>query len=158
LEEKQKGRIERYLLNADRFMFGLMPGNQKENYSWLEHKGFRFTKTRYGLVSQQLLRDPGLEELLTRLIIPAVREYFPDDTLNALRKLWYLGEKPELKQLDKLEVKGNGYEGPNRAFYWQPFVEISAQFHYVERWGELAGIWFEEIEPWIKEIETHNER
>jgi len=152
MDDKQKGRIERYLLNADRFMWGLGPGNQKETYTWLEDKKFRFTKARYGLVIQQLLRNPGLEELLTRLVIPTVKEMFPDDTLNELRKLWNIGELPDLKKdINRLEVKGKGNPGPDRAFHWRSFVEISTQFHYVERWGELAGIWFEEIEPWIRE-------
>lgn len=150
MDDKQKGRIERYLLNADRFMWGLPPGNQKETYSWLERKGFRFTRARYGLVAQQLLRDPGLEELLTRLIIPAVREQFPNETLNTLRKFWLLGELPDLKPVSQMKVEGRGYAGPDQAFHWRPFIEISTQFHYVERWGELAGIWFEEIEPWVK--------
>jgi len=152
MDDKQKGRIERYLLNADRFMWGLGPGNQQKNYKWLEDKGFRFTRARYGLVTQQLLRHPGIEELLTRLVIPTVKEMFPDDTLNELRKLWYIGELPDLKKdINRLKVKGKGYKGdpgPDRAFQWRPFIEISTQFHYVERWGDFAGVWFEEIEPY----------
>jgi hypothetical protein len=27
-----------------------------------------------------------------------------------------------------------------------PFIEVNTQFNYVERWGEFAGPWFEEIE------------
>ena len=149
MDDKQKGRIERYLLNASRFMWGLGPGNQQENYKWLEGQGFRFTRARYGLVTQQLIRHPGIEELLTRLIIPTVKEKFPDSTLNELRKFWYIGELPDLrKDVDRLEVRGKGVPGPDRAFHWRPFLEISTQFHYIERWGELAGIWFEEIEPY----------
>lgn len=151
MDDAQKGRIERYLMNADRFMWGLGPGNQQDNYRWLEDKGFHFTKARYSLVTQQLLRHPGIEELLTKIIIPIVKETFPEDTLNELRKFWYIGQLPGLKDIDKLEVKGKGDPGPHRAFHWRPFLEISTQFHYVERWGELAGIWFEEIQPHSQE-------
>ena len=157
MDDKQKGKIERYLLNADRFMWGLGPNNQKENYTWLKHKGFQFTRASYGLVIQQLLRDPGLEDILTRLIIPIVREQFPHETLDTLRKLWFLGELPDLKRVNELKVEGKGNAGSDRAFHWRPFLEIHTQFHYTERWGELAGIWFEEIEPWLKEKETRNE-
>lgn len=160
MDDIQRGRIERYLLNADRFMWGLGRGNQRENYQWLEGKGFRFSRARYSLVVEQLLRHPGLEELLIRLIIPVVKELMPDDTLDELRRLWHAGQLPDLKKdLSRLEVKGEGNPGPDRAFHWWPFVEISTQFHYVERWGQLAGIWFEEIEPWwISEHTTKNER
>lgn len=157
MDDKQKRKIERYLMNANRFMWGLGPGNQQKNYDWLEDEEFKFTRTRYGLVTQQLLRNPGIEELLTTLVIPTVKEMFPDDTLNELRKLWYIGELPNLKKdINRLEVNGKVDPGPDRAFHWRPFVEISTQFHYVERWGELAGVWFEEIEPWIGESQSKN--
>lgn len=145
MDEKQKGRIERYLLNASRFLWGLGRGNQKQTYAWLEHKGFAFTRARYGLVLQQLLRNPGLEELLRSLIIPSVRERFPDETLDALRRFWHLGERPNLNRVNQLQVQGSDYG------IWRPFLEIDTQFQYVEKWGELAGVWFEEIEPWFKE-------
>lgn len=146
MDDKQKGRIERYLMNASRFMWGLGPGNQRQNYAWLEKEGFKFTRTRYGLVIQQLIRYPGIIEVFNRLIVPTVKAYFPEATINVLREHWYLGERPSLSTLRSLDVKGKGEPGPDRAFHWRPFVEINTQFHYVERWGEMAGVWFEEIE------------
>lgn len=151
MDEKKKGRIERYLMNASRFMWGLGPGNQKANYAWLEKEGFKFSRARYGLVTHQLLRYPGIEKLLNKLIIPAVKERFPEDTLSALKEHWYRGEWPNLSNLKGMDVKGKGEPGADRAFHWHPFVEISTQFHYVERWGNFAGIWFEEIEPLLNE-------
>ena len=32
-----------------------------------------------------------------------------------------------------------------------PFLEINTQFNYVKKWGEFAGVWFEEIEPVLDE-------
>ena len=146
MDDKQKERIEHYLMNADRFMWGLGPGNQRQNYAWLEKEGFKFTRTTYGLVTQQLIRYPGIMEILNRLIIPTVKAIFPEATINVLQEHWHRGERPDLPTLNRLDVKGKGEPGPDRAFHWRPFIEISTQFHYIERWGELAGIWFEEIE------------
>ncbi len=157
MDYNQKGRIERYLLNTNRFMWGLAPGNQKVNYAWLEKEGFKFTRARYGLVIQQLIRYPGIEELLNKLVVPSIMKRFPELTINALREHWYRGEWPDLSTLKGLEVNGKGDPGVDRFFHWRPLVEISTQFHYVERWGEFAGIWFEEIEPWLKEKEVRNE-
>ena len=149
MDDKQKRRIERYLMNASRFMWGLGPGNQRENYNWLERNGFKFTRARYALVIQQLLHSPGIEEVIDKIVVPAVNEQFPEATISALRAHWYRGEPPHLSDLENLDVKAMGKvpPGPDRAFYWRPFVEISTQFHYVERWGDFAGVWFEEIEP-----------
>ncbi len=157
MDYEQKGRIERYLMNASRFMWGLGPGNQKKTYDWLEKEGFKFTRARYGLVTQQLLRYPGIEELLNKLIISSVEKSFPEATISSLREHWYRGEWPGLPALKDLDVRGKGDPGADRAFHWRPFLEISTQFHYVERWGEFAGVWFEEIEPWIRESKLQSE-
>jgi hypothetical protein len=146
MDERQKRRLEHYLMNADRFMWGLGPGNQRQNYAWLLKEGFKFTRTNYGLVIQQLIRYPGIIEILNKLIIPTVKSIFPEPTINVLREHWLRGERPSLSTLNSLDIKEKGPPGPDRAFHWRPFIEISTQFHYVERWGELAGIWFEEIE------------
>jgi len=153
MESQQQRRVEHYLINADHFLWGLTPGNQQKTYEWLEKQmGFHFTKAKYGLVIQQLLRDPGVEVVLKRLVVLGVAARFPAETLDALRRLWNLGELPDLKKdLSVLTVNGEGYAGPDRGFHWRPFVEINTQFHYVERWGNLAGVWFEEIEPWMRE-------
>ena len=149
MDDKQRLRLERYLMNASRFLWGLGPGNQRKTYDWLEKEGFKFSRARYGLVTQQLLRYPGIEKLLSDLIIPTVNNYYPDTTLNTLREHWYRGEWPNLKTTDTLEVKGKYEPGPHRAVWWRPFVNINTQFHYVENWGEFAGIWFEEIESQV---------
>jgi hypothetical protein len=86
-----------------------------------------------------------------------VRKRFPPETIDALRKSWNLGEVPFLESLNQLKVKGKGFAGPDQAFFWRPFVEINFQVHYVEGWGRFAGIWFEEIEPWIKQKESEVE-
>jgi len=152
MDDRQKQRIERYLMNASRFLWGLCHGrNQKETYRWLERKGYKFTRARYGLVVQQLLLYPGLEGILKDIVIPIVEDSFPEATLNILREHWYRGELPSLSGLKNLIVRGNDTAGPDQAFHWRPFIEIDTQFHYVRRWGEFAGVWFEEIEDILRD-------
>ena len=150
MESGQKHRLEHYLMNAYQFMWGLGRGNQQDNYRWLASKNLIFTRARYGLVTQQLINQPGIEEIIKVIVIPAVEEQFPQQTLESLKARWRRGGHPELSYLKDLKL---GYDrknsDPDRVFLWRPFIEINAQFHYVERWGEFAGIWFEEIEPYF---------
>ena len=37
------------------------------------------------------------------------------------------------------------------------FLQINTQWDYVERWTVFGGLWFEEIEPWIRESASKNE-
>ncbi len=152
----QKGRIERYMLNAQRFLWGLLIGNQREIYSLLESKGFIFSRGKYSIVLHQLIRSPGIEDLLNNLIVKNVKETYPEKTLYELRKLWNIGEKPTINQLTGLQLKNTKDSGKHRANVWRPFVEINTQFEFVERWGELAGVWFEEIEPWLESQKKQN--
>ena len=135
METKQKEKLERYLKNASRFLWGLGPGNQKENYEWLRKKGFEFDGGTYGHVTSQLVEKYGIESLLKNLIIPRVKELFSEKAIDFLRDSWRAGTKPDMPFLTLYNIKNPS-----------PFLEINTQFNYVERWGELAGIWFEEIE------------
>jgi len=133
-------------------MWGLYQGNQGEICKWLEKEGFKITRARYQIMIAQLLSYPKIEEILRRLVIPTVRENFEKPTMDVLREHWNSGECPTIDKIKSLEVKGRGTPGVDRAFHWLPFIEINTQFHYVERWGELAGPWMVEIEPIIDEI------
>lgn len=150
MNAKQKAKLERYLRNASRFLWGLGRGNQKETYDWLEEEGrkkrFEFERGTYRYVTDQLLRKPGIERILNDLIIPRVKERFTDKALEYLRSCWQMGTIPDMSFLKLYNIsEKNVY----------PFLEINLQYNYVERWGEFAGVWFEEIEP-LQEPSSQN--
>lgn len=154
MDDIQKRRLEHYLMNATNFMWDIGPGNQRKNYRWLEINGFKFAHGKYHLVIKQLVHDPGIEQIINKLIIPTVTKQFPEKTIEVLRNLWNAGERPTLWNIGELSMtiarKFPIYED---VFYWRPFVRINIQtpkFSYVEGWGEFAGVWFEEIEPYLK--------
>lgn len=174
MKEDQKRRLSNYLLNASRFLWGLGPklkkdagqSSQNATYKWLHDKGFDFTRANYSEVTRQLLRHPGIEELVDRLIVPVTTDEYPDDTLNKLRTSWQTGKIPGYDEIVGLSVRKRGYSNEDIAFEWLPFLEISylpkddnrPSSKYVQRWGEFAGVWFEEIEPWIKEKKAYNQK
>jgi len=133
--DKQRQKLERYLKNASRFLWGLGPGNQKENYEWLRKKGFEFDSGSYDNVTTQLVEKYGIENLLKNLIVSRVKELFSEKAIDFLRDSWRAGTRPDMSFLRLYNIK-NPF----------PFLEVNTQFNYVERWGELAGVWFEEIE------------
>lgn len=151
MDAKQRAKLARYLQNASRFLWGLSRKNQKDTYPWLRYRGellwgvsFDFEGGSYAKVTEQLLRNPGIERLLKDLIAPIVtRERFTEGAIDYLRDCWNDGKLPQLSKLKNYSIAD--------AEYAYPFLEINRQFGYVERWGDFAGPWFEEIEPWIKE-------
>ncbi|MBA7670300.1 hypothetical protein ES703_78445 [subsurface metagenome] len=135
MDARRRQKLERYLKNASRFLWGLGPGNQKENYRWLREKGFEFDNGSYSHVIGQLLENYGVEEILRRLIIPRVGTLFNEKAIDFLRDSWRAGSIPDMSFLKLYNI--------NNA---SPFLEVNSQFNYVERWEDLAGVWFEEIE------------
>ena len=143
MDAKHASKLGRYFRNSQRFLWGLSRDNQKNTYDWLLQKGFSFSRGSYGDVSRQLLEDPGIERLLKCLIIPRVtKELFSEASLGYLRACWYAGTMPDLSLLRSYNVRDAS-----------PFVEVNTQFNYVERWGEFAGPWFEEIAPHLTDEE-----
>jgi len=135
MDEKQKRKLEQYLKNSTRFLWGLGPGNQNENYTWLRARGFEFDNGNYSHVTNQLLENYGIEQIIKRIVIPRVKELFSQKAIDFLKESWQAGSRPDISFL-----RLYGIVKPS------PFLEVNTQFNYVERWGELAGIWFEEIE------------
>lgn len=136
MDENQERKLERYLRNSYRFMWGLGPGNQGRNYKWLrEDKGFEFNGGNYGHVTNQLIENYGMEQIIKRIVVLTVKELFPQKAIEFLRESWQAGSKPDVSFVRLYRI-----EKPT------PFLEVNSQYNYVERWGELAGVWFEEIE------------
>jgi hypothetical protein len=144
MDAKQKGKLERYFKNASRFLWGLGNKNQKETYLWLKAYGkqrlgsdFDFKEGPYREVIAQLLQNPGLERLLKDLVVPRVRELFSDQALEFLRISWNAGTLPDISYLQHYNINLEDAS---------PFLEVNKWYKYVERWGDFAGIWFEEME------------
>lgn len=142
MDSKQKEKLERYFKNSSRFLWGLGGKNQKETYPWLRNKGkrlwgldFDFKDGSYRDVTNQLLENPGIERVLNDLIVPRTKELFSDKALEFLKMSWDAGTLPDISYLKLCNIQEP-----------YPFLEINRQFNYVERWGEFAGVWFEEIE------------
>jgi hypothetical protein len=148
MDVKQKGKLERYFKNASRFLWGLGDKNQKETYRWLrtygrKHLGpdFDFKEGPFREVIEQLLQNPGIERLLKELVVPRIRELFSDQALEFLQVSWKAGILPDISYLTHYNID---IKSPN------PFLEVNKWYKYVERWGDFAGIWFEEIDDSLK--------
>jgi hypothetical protein len=144
MDATQKGKLERYFKNASHFLWGLGKGNQKETYNWLkgygkQHLGsdFDFKEGPYRDVISQLLLNPGIERLLKDLVVPRVRELFNDEALEFLRVSWNAGTLPDISYLKHYNINTEDAG---------PFLEVNKWYKYVERWGDFAGLWFEEME------------
>ena len=144
MDDKKKAKLERYLRNADRFLWGVGPEvpddksqkTQQMIYDWL--KGEIMTKFKpgpYPFVLEQLLDDPGIEELINRVIRPKVEEKFNNEVLDYIRECWMAGTLPDWSILMKRYNLKNG----------EPFIK--RQLLRGVKWRELAWVWFEEIEP-----------
>ncbi len=143
MDAKQRKKMERYFKNASRFLWGLGIGNQKETYLWLKSYGkqqlgpeFDFKEGPYKEVIDQLLLNPGIERLLKELVVPRIRDLFSEQALEFLRVSWNAGTLPDISYLKHYNIN---IENAN------PFLEVNKWYKYVERWGDFAGIWFEEM-------------
>lgn len=149
--EEREGKLERHFRNANRFMWGLSGKNQKETYLTLNAKGFSDNGTifrgSYSTVSKKLVDQYGIEKILLRLIKSRIEEIFDTEYINFLRKCWKqcIQINLELLRMNELEkfVTDERYDGI--------FLHYNKQYDFVEGWGELASIWFEEIEPFLDE-------
>lgn len=167
MDAERKGRLESYLMNADRFLWGLGPGNQKETYHWLsvtaQEKEWRkepyYTYSgTYDTVFDELIRVPGIERLISDLIIPRVKRAFGDDTINDLRKFWITGKRPDIDNIKRIRgfedigLSASDAKRVNRPY--STFVKLDYKFNpntakyepYISGWSDFAPIWFEEIE------------
>ena len=148
MDARQRGKLERYFKNASRFLWGLGDKNQKDTYRWLktygrQHLGldFDFKEAPFREVIAQLLQNPGIERLLKDLVVPRVRELFGDQALEFLNVSWWAGTLPDISYLKHYNID---IKAPN------PFLDTNKWHKYVERWGDFAGIWFEELEDSLK--------
>jgi len=173
----QSEKLERYLRNSERFLWGVIPGNKEAvftalrgNLKELGEDGISIPerqKPTYAMITASLLAKLGIEKVITEIVAAQVRRQFADrpGALDFLRAHWLSGTLPRWQTLVTLRaprtVKQRLLEAihpsepePIRkqtADILDAFVEVNAQYQYVHGWTVFAGLWFEEIEPLLKE-------
>jgi len=178
MDLRQREKLERYMRNAERFMWGVIPGNKRAVFTQLqtllkelgqdsatvsEHK-----KATYSMVTENLLAKLGIERVVTEIVVGEVKRQFEHrpGAMDFLRAHWLTGTLPRwqtlqslraprtVKQrfLDAVEPKKDTKEiyRPTSDIL-DAFVEVNTQYNYVHGWTVFAGLWFEEIEPLLKE-------
>jgi len=173
----QKEKLERYFRNADRFMWGVIPGDKRAVFTslraMLEEPGEdsvlipNHTKSTYAMVTENLLENLGIERILTEIVVKQIRRQFADRTgaLDFLRAHWMSGTLPRWQTLqslraprtikrrilDAVDSKDAPAKRQQTSDILDAFVEVNNQYNYVRGWTVFAGLWFEEIEPLLKE-------
>jgi hypothetical protein len=169
LEKEIREKLQRYLINADPFLWNVLENKNKVGrVKELKEMGFivgfpTSTNFTYKKLYQDLLVEVGMEAILDRIVIPRIYKLFTVEQLEYLRRCWEQGQTPSLKYFkdNKLYRKhiftnNETYDGsdfPVVAGYKEAafvFVQINNQQNFIERWTVFAGLWFEEIEPFLR--------
>ena len=169
----QAEKLKRYFINAEPFLWGVLEGRKKKD-RLKEIKALGFltgysegSNPIYSRINQDLLVELGIEGILEHIVVPQVRKRLDTEVLRSLRRYWEQGRIPDkdylkdnkLYRFPRFVWKGEEWEDKRIVVPKGPahiFVQIHTQFDYVERWTVFAGLWFEEIEPWIRESESQN--
>jgi len=178
MDPRQREKLERYMRNAERFMWGVIPGNKRAIFTHLqtllkelgqdsatvpEHQ-----KATYSMVTENLLAKLGIEWVVTEIVAGEVKRQFEHrpGALDFLRAHWLSGTLPRwqtlqslrtprtVKQrlLDAVDPKKNALTVRQQTSdILDAFVEVNNQYNYVHGWTVFAGLWFEEIEPLLNE-------
>lgn len=166
MTREQADRLKRYFINADPFLWGVLEKkNKKERLEEIKELGFlrkysEGSNPTYSKVNQDLLVELGIEGILSRIVVPQIRKRFDTEVMSALRRNWEQGQTPDKNFLkDKRLYRYRRIVWKEEKEPKEPahiFVQIDTQKDFVERWTVFAGLWFEEIEPWLRESESHD--
>lgn len=147
MDELQKNKMRRYILNANPFLWDIIPGNKEAVLRGLKKLDLVIDvpeKATYASLLESLIDDNGKNgvEKLIKAIDVRIKYIFKDtpEHLDILRRFWMDGRTPDVAYLQRIGLRDKS----------SVFLRINAQFDYVGGWTTFAGIWFEEIEPWIK--------
>jgi len=170
IPREQAGRLGRYFINADPFLWGtLQAKNKKGRLKELKQMGFlniysEGSNPIYTKINKDLLVELGITGILEKIVVPRIKSGFSQETLRYFRDCWEQGQTPDLNYLVKNKLYHKRtfvtlttqevYDGfshePPVVGYKDPafiFVQVETQHNFVERWTVFAGLWFEEIEP-----------
>ncbi len=183
MDQGQRERLERYFRNADRFMWGVIPGDKQTVFAALRimlkelgGNGVQIPddkKYTYATVVENLLARLGIERILNEIVTKQVKLQFAGRTgaLDFLRAHWMSGTLPRWQTLYSLRARrtvrrrfldalDSGEDAPEKrqqtSDILDAFVEVNTQYKYVHGWTVFAGLWFEDIEPLSKDtVENH---
>jgi len=152
MDASQREKLERYLRNANRFLWGLGPGNQQKTYDWLKDSGFndngsRF-KSAYADTTEKLIKYYGIRRIARDIIKKRIDDIFPSPFIEFLRNCWETGVCPSIDML-----RANGFISILDNRNLEILLLYNKQFNFIEGWGPLSGLWFEEFEPYLQENE-----
>ena len=163
MDEKLKASLLRLLRNTGGFLWGLYDnvswekGRKQRIYDdlnivakkhWGKDLGLKDTMT-YDVAQDKLIADIGIEELVNQLIIRRIEEeIIPPAALQELRNMWNRGERPGIKLLTHYNIAS-----------FCPLLEITTMkdFSNVNGWSSFSIIWFEIIEPYLRNSRRKDE-
>ena len=177
MDPGKREKMERYFRNAARFMWGVIPGDKRAVFTTLRTVLKELgedsalipdpKKSTYAVVIGNLLGKIGVESILTEIVAKQVRRQFTDRTgvIDFLRAHWMSGTLPRWQTLQSLRASKtitrkfldavNSKDAPAKrqqtSDILDAFVEANNQYNYVRGWTVFAGLWFEELEPLLRE-------
>lgn len=180
----QKDKLERYLRNADQFLWGIIPGNKKAVFTSLREMLQEIGEERvsipergastYAMATESLLAKLGIVRVITEIVALQLKREFSKrpGAIDFLRAHWSSGTLPRWQTLVTLRApkplkqkildsisSGEPTKRPRQtADILDAFVQVNTQFEYVRGWTVFAGLWFEEIEPLLKADEGKQTR
>lgn len=142
MDNRQREKLLRHIRNASPFLWGIIPGKNKEVIrKGLAEWGFTVTvpeKATYAALLEDLIgKDEGNSLFLT--IGKNIKRILAGEKLDILRRYWIDGRLPDTAYLKRNGMFDIAYI----------FLNVNSQFDYVEGWTTFAGLWFEDIEPYL---------
>jgi hypothetical protein len=158
MDEQKIERLRKHFQVSDRFMWGILPGDQKEGYKILEKVGLGHYYGGYDKVTKDILnnyRNNFVEVIkaVKRIINDHNYNNLDENSLKELRNLWNEGTSKKLNKdyLDdnhihhELIIYKDGDTVPDRSIFFETdSYTKDGQTRYVFRWSEFAKIWFHE--------------
>lgn len=171
-------KLKRYFINADPFLWGVLQAkNKKGRIQELKKLGFLkdyadSSNATYNKINQDLLVELGIYGIIEHIVVPRVTNIFASEVLQYFHRCWDQGQNPDMKYLIEHKLyqrrtftdgeihESRGFQFDRKGFGRvfrvvghkdpaQLFVQIDTQHTFVERWTVFAGLWFEEIEPFL---------
>ena len=170
----QSEKIERYMRNANPFLWGVLEASNKgttitEVQGLVREVGKIFTKAypTYDDMLNDLLLKLHVDGIIEKIILEKLTKRIGREVLEDLKHYWIRGRLPDLeyleahhlyreqtpKQEEAMHIKDKIQNQPAEIFF--NIVHQYRETHYtsVREWKAFGGLWFEEIEPYLSGIE-----